>query len=72
MPHPEIPALGFAVRREIDEAVAGDPLLANRAREAAQLLRVLEVARGLEKPQGPAGREGWPAEKLGGFEHDST
>ena len=72
MPHAAIPALRFAVGREVDEAVAGDPLLANRAREAAQLLRVLEVARGLEKPQGPAGRKGWPAEELGSFEHDST
>ena len=72
MPHPAVPALGLAVRREIDEAVAGDSLLANRSRELAQLLGIVEMAGRLEESQRPAGRERRPAEQLGHLAHDAT
>jgi hypothetical protein len=44
MPHPAVPALRLAVAREIDERVARNPLLAERARQAAKLRCVVEVA----------------------------
>src|SRR5712692_10770683 len=72
MAHAAVPALGLAVGREIDEAVAGNSLLANRPRKPTQLLSVVEVAGRLEESQRPAGREGRPAKQLRHFEHDST
>jgi hypothetical protein len=72
MAHAAVPALGLAVGREIDQAVAGNSLLANRPRKPTQLLGVVEVAGRLQESQRSAGREGRPAEQLGYFEHDST
>src|SRR2546426_2878710 len=72
MAHAAVPALGLAVGREIDEAVAGNSLLANRSRKPTQLLGIVEVAGRLEESEGPAGREGRPTEQLGYFDHDSA
>src|SRR2546426_12437673 len=65
MAHAAVPALGLAVGREIDEAVAGNSLLANRSRKPTQLLGIVEVAGRPEGVPGPAAGGGGRGRRAG-------
>ena len=69
VPDPAVPPVRLAVRREIDEAVAGDALVPDGARQLAQLGRVVEVPRGLEEPERPARGHRGAAEQLRDLAH---
>jgi hypothetical protein len=59
-----VPAECLAVARQIDQRVAGNPLLANRAGQPAQLVGVLEVPRGLQEAQRPARGQCRPPQQI--------
>ncbi len=69
---PAVPALRLAVAREIDERVARNALLAERARQALQLGGVVEVPGRLQKPERPARRQRRAAEELGHLAHETA
>ena len=64
-----VPAVRLAVGREVDEAVAGDALVPDGARQLAQLGRVVEVSGGLEEPERPARGHRRPPEELRHLPH---
>ena len=59
VPHAAVPAEGLSVAREVDQPVARDSLLADRARQRPQLGGVIEVAGGLDEAERPSRRERW-------------
>ena len=65
MPDAAVPAERLAVARQVDQRVAGDPLVADRARQPAQLVGVVEVPRRLQEAERPARRQRRPSEQLG-------
>ncbi len=72
MPHAAVPAVRVPVARQEDQRVAGDPLLADGAGQLAQLGGVGEVARRLEKAEGPAWWHHGAAEQLCHLAHHAA
>ena len=70
VPDAAIPAVSLAVGRQVDEPVARDALLPDRARQLPELGRVVEVPARLEEAERPARRHRGPAEELGHVLHD--
>ena len=70
VPDAAVPSRRFAVRRQKDERVAGNPPLADRARQLPELGGVLEVARGLEEAERPAWRQRRSPEQLRHHAHE--
>jgi hypothetical protein len=69
VPDALVPATGLAVGRQVDEPVARDALLPERAGQAPQLGRVVEVAARLEEPERPPWGHRRPAEELAHLTH---
>ena len=67
-----VPAERLAVAREVDQRVARDALVADGARQPAQLVGVVEVTRGLEKAQRPARRQRRPPQQLRHLAHEAA
>ena len=69
VPDAAVPAVRLAVGREVDEPVARDALLADGARQLAELGRVVEVPGRLEEAERPARGHRGPAQELGHLLH---
>ncbi len=72
MADPAVPSLGLAVGREIDERVARNSLLAERARQALQLGGVVEVPGRLQETERPPRRQRRAPEELGHLAHEAA
>ena len=69
VPDAAVPPVRLAVGRQVDEAVAGDALGPDGARQLAQLGRVVEVPGRLEEPERPARGHRGAAEQLRHLAH---